>query len=259
MLVFLILHTLFVVLTCLDSLPQVVASLDGLVHPEYYHVSDTWLNAWDSQESALTRLRILSSPDDLLFLPDLDKEILVHLEHTLCRIIIITGPPRTGKTEWLQKRLPRLLPARPHVYIDISIDTFAKPRERLVTLFAEIDHKLGMQDAVHTGRAIISLDEPMRLLRGLSTDTELTEMADGLFQPFDNGLQLNQKPSHLFIADTNHFALPLLLAAQSREGNEARDHAMVMPLHRPPAGGTGSFYFMILVTFLLLVLYSCYL
>ncbi len=109
---------------------------------------------------------------------------------------------------------------------------------RLRWLYARIDSIINVQDAAHAGRAIISVDEPMRLFRGLHTDSDLELIANGLFQPFDNGLQPNQSPSHLFIADTNHFALPLLLAAQAREGNEARDNAVLMQTHQVPHGGT---------------------
>jgi predicted RNase H-like nuclease len=104
-------------------------------------------------------------------------------------------------------------------------------------LVASIDGALGIQEAAHAADAIVAVDEPMRLLHGLKTDSDLEAIANGLFQSFDNGLQPNQRPSHLFIADTNHFALPLLLAAQAREGNEARDNAVLMPLHELPCGG----------------------
>lgn len=110
------------------------------------------------------------------------------------------------------------------------------PHERLQKLYERIDNELGVEDAVHAANAIISLDEPMRLLTGLQKDTDLEVVANGLFQPFDNGHHPG-RGSHLFIADTNHFALPLLLAAQAREGNEARDNAMLMPMHTPPYGG----------------------
>jgi hypothetical protein len=97
------------------AVTHVLTSIGGLFHPEYYFVSDKWLESWENnKEASLSRLRTLSSPDHLLFLPSLDGEIEVHLGHTLCRVIILTGAARTGKTEWLQKRLPLLLRSSSH-------------------------------------------------------------------------------------------------------------------------------------------------
>ena len=225
---------------CLDLYPDVLALMDKLEHPEHYFVSAKWVKAWENvNESKFARLRVLSSPDELLFVPPLDDEIKIHLGHTLCRVIILTGAARTGKTEWLEKRLPFHLRDRPHAYIDLPSDMPQQPcRERLQWLYAEIDSRLGTKDAIKAGHAIISVDEPLRLLHGLHSDSDLAMMANGLFQPFDNGLQQNQRPSHLFIADTNHFALPVLLAAQAREGNEARFNAVLMQTHKRPHGGT---------------------
>jgi hypothetical protein len=99
----------------LNLFPLVTESL-GLLHPEHYRVSNKWLASWNNdQEPSLARLRVLSSPDDLLYLPPLDPEVVVHLGMTLCRIVILSGPPRTGKTEWLQKRLRLILHERPHL------------------------------------------------------------------------------------------------------------------------------------------------
>jgi hypothetical protein len=225
-------------MTCLESLPLIVSSIGSLTHPEFYYVSKTWLRSWENnKQAANTRLGVLASPDDLLFLPPLDDNIRVRLNHNMCRVFIVNGAARTGKTEWLQRRLRRLVPDRPHVYIELKSDPNVSPQKRLKSVFAQIDRELGTEDAAHRGNAIISLDEPMRLLQGLRTDADLEQVANGLFQPFDNGLQPSQKPSHLFVADTNHFALPILLAAQAREGNEARDNANFMPIHESPHGG----------------------
>jgi hypothetical protein len=147
---------------------------------------------------------------------------------------------------------------RPHAFIEVPFRFGVSRQSRITTrlswLFGEMDREIDKVDAAHAGNAIISLDEPMGMLRGLHKDSDFEAVANGLFRPFDNGTQPNQRPSHLFIADTNHFALPLLLAAQSRAGKEARENAVLMQRDQAPYGGSS--LSVELFTFRLLVLHS---
>jgi len=248
----------------LSESPQLLQLIENLVSLKLKRPEDWWLAAkeWTdvlkgnaSPANLMQVSNTLHAPSEARMTPVIDL-----FSQYACRVGVVLGPARCGKSEFLQARLPKLVAgldsdvfgekqivrlfanqcvsdeyltlergrARVDMLIDMAIEKVPELSNQDQSRHIKVDKFL------NECGVILIIDELFQFCKGLDT-AGLQDFCTALFRKFDNGAPGN--PSYLIFADTSGFSVPLMLTAQEVGGNVVRNNLVSMiPLDQEPFG-----------------------